>query len=222
MRSLVHIDEIMQILKTTIDTSNMPLVSRKNWEEINKTPFTVLISCLLSLRTKDLVTEQASLRLFKRYHTPHEIDMATEEELRQLIYPVGFYKVKAKRIKEISKTLIDIYNGQVPNDFHELLLMKGVGRKTANIVMRYGFKNDNYLPIDTHCHRIPNRIGWISTKTPTETEFALKKILSKKYWHDFNHLFVLFGQQICTPISPHCTTCPISVFCEKKNVMNHR
>ena len=222
MPAIVYIDKIMSLLKNTLNEIDFPLISRKEWNEIQKNPFTVLISCLLSLRTKDEVTEVASIRLFKKYHTPYDMIKATEEELQQLIFPVGFYKVKSKRIKEISKILIDQYDGEVPNDFHALLSLKGVGRKTANIVMVYGFKNNNYLPIDTHCHRIPNRLGWIETNTPTETEEELKKILPKKYWFDFNHLFVLFGQQICTPISPYCSKCPIEKYCKKRNVTNHR
>jgi endonuclease III len=222
MSTIADIDKIMSLLKNTLHENDFPLISRKNWDEIKKDPFTVLISCILSLRTKDEVTEHASFRLFKKYPNPCDMVKASEEEIQQLIYPVGFYKVKAKRIKDISKTLIDQYDGKVPYDFHALLSLKGVGRKTANIVMVYGFYDTNYLPIDTHCHRIPNRLGWIKTDNPTETEKELKKILPKKYWFDFNHLFVLFGQQICTPISPRCSICPIEKYCKKRNVTTHR
>jgi endonuclease-3 len=217
-----QINEVMDVLKDFIQDYPQPLISQKTWEILPKTPYTVLISCLLSLRTKDEVTEQASIRLLQHHNTPEKMTLLTEHTIRQLIYPVGFYKVKAKRIKEISKTILEKYGGKVPNTFNELMKLKGVGRKTANIVMVYGHNNSEYLPIDTHCHRIPNRIGWIETKNPEETENELKKILPKKYWKEFNHLFVIFGQTICTPRSPHCSNCPIKKYCEQKNVKKHR
>ena len=139
-----------------------------------------------------------------------------------MIYPVGFYKTKAKRLKDIAETLIKNYSGKVPEDFNELLKLKGVGRKTANIVMVYGHNKRGYIPIDTHCHRIPNRLGWLKTKSPLETEVTLKKILPKKYWHDFNDLFVSFGQKICVPISPFCSKCPIETYCKKISVKKGR
>jgi endonuclease-3 len=139
-----------------------------------------------------------------------------------LIYPVGFYKTKAKRIKEVSKTIIVKFNGKVPDSFNELLELKGVGRKTANIVMVYGHKQKGFLPIDTHCHRIPNRLGWIKTKNPEHTEKELKIILPIEYWDDFNHLFVKFGQTICVPISPFCSRCPIKKYCKKISVLRNR
>jgi len=217
-----HFKEIMTLLHEHSNTIQKPLVSREKWDILQKTPFTVLISCLLSLRTKDEVTEDASKRLLKRYDTPEKIIALTEEELQELIYPVGFYRTKAKRIKELSQTLIDLYDGAVPKDFNLLLSLKGVGRKTANIVMVYGFNDADHIPIDTHCHRIPNRIGWVHTKTPEETEKILLQILPKQYWTDFNHLFVQFGQTICTPLSPHCSTCPIIHYCKRIEVKKHR
>lgn len=217
-----HFNEIMTLLHKHSSTVQKPLISREKWDIISKTPYTVLISCILSLRTKDEITEEASIRLLKRYDTPKKIVKLSEQALQNLIYPVGFYKTKAKRIKELSQTLIDHYNGTVPKDFTTLLSLKGVGRKTANIVMVYGFNNTDYIPIDTHCHRIPNRIGWVKTKTPEETELQLLQILPKQYWTDFNHLFVQFGQTICTPLSPHCSICPIARYCKKKQVTKQR
>lgn len=217
-----NIDNVMEILQNHYHTHPQPLVSRDKWEMIPKTPYTVLISCLLSLRTKDEVTEEASIRLLKEYNTPQKMVTLSDIHIQQLIYPVGFYKVKAKRIKDISQTLIDSYNRKVPDNMDDLLSIKGIGRKTANIVMVYGHNKTDYLPIDTHCHRIPNRLGWINTKTPEETEIALKKILPKTYWKTFNHLFVTFGQTICTPISPFCSKCPVESYCQKKNVKKHR
>ena len=181
-----------------------------------------MISCILSLRTKDQVTEKASIRLLKKYNTPEKIVQLPEKELQNLIYPVGFYKTKARRIKELSRELIENYNGQVPNDFEELLKFNGIGRKTANIVMLYGHKKKGFLPIDTHCHRIPNRLGWINTKTPEHTEKELKKILPEKYWDDFNHLFVKFGQTTCLPVSPLCSRCPIKKYCNQISVIKKR
>jgi len=216
-----HVDELFKLLEKGLRKFETPVINRAK-RDIDDTPFNTLISCVLSLRTKDNVTEQASLRLLKKYNTPEKILTLSEEEIASLIYPVGFYKTKAKRIKEISKTLIDNYSSKVPEDFNELLKLKGVGRKTANIVMVYGHKKQDHLPIDTHCHRIPNRLGWIETKTPEETENELKKILPKKYWMDFNHLFVTFGKRICVPVSPFCSICPIEQFCKKISVERSR
>ena len=221
-KSIEHIDEIFKELKQELSKYEQPVVSRSKWDEIVNTPFTTLISCILSLRTKDEVTEQASVRLLKNYNTPEKILNLPEKQIEELIYPVGFYKTKARRIKEISKTLIDNYSGKVPEDFSELMKLKGVGRKTANIVMVYGHKKHGFLPIDTHCHRIPNRLGWIKTKTPEETELALTKILPELYWDDFNDLFVTFGQKICVPISPFCSKCPIERYCKKVSVNKSR
>jgi len=217
-----HIDEIFRRLHQELDRYDRPVVSRSKWDEIVNTPFTTLISCILSLRTKDEVTEQASVRLLNKYNTPEKVLQLSDKQIESLIYPVGFYKTKAMRLKEISKTLIENYGGNVPEDFDELLKLKGVGRKTANIVMVYGHKKQGYLPIDTHCNRIPNRLGWINTKTPEETEMELRKILPRKYWDDFNHLFVTFGQTTCVPISPFCSRCPIKNYCKQVLVTKSR
>ena len=217
-----HVDEVFQRLRQEFAIHQIPVLSRRKWEEVVHTPFTTLISCLLSLRTKDEVTEQASIRLLKEHNTPEMLVALSEKEIQSLIYPVGFYKTKAKRIKAIAQTLLDEYGGKVPDDFEELIQLKGVGRKTANIVMVYGHHNSAFLPIDTHCHRIPNRLGWVTTKTPEETEHALKKILPRRYWEDFNHLFVTFGQTICTPISPFCSRCPINIYCKQRGVTTKR
>jgi len=221
VKKKIPFDNIFSLLHQELQHYQQPIVSREK-RHIKQTPFTTLVSCLLSLRTKDEVTEQASRLLLKRYDTPQKIVQLTESQIAKLIYPVGFYNTKAKRIRDISKTLIEKYNSKVPDDFNELLTLKGVGRKTANIVMVYGHKKSGFLPIDTHCHRIPNRLGWIRTKNPEETEKALKKILPKQYWDDFNTLFVLFGQRICVPVSPLCSKCPIKRFCQKKGVTRQR
>jgi endonuclease-3 len=222
VKKIEHIDEIFRLLRKELEQYTSPVLSRSEWDEIKDTPFTTLISCILSLRTKDEVTEKASVKLLKKNDTPEKILKLSEKQIQSLIYPVGFYKTKAKRIKEISKTLIEKYSSEVPQEFNELLKLKGVGRKTANIVMVYGHKKQGFLPIDTHCHRIPNRLGWIKTKTPEETEKTLTKILPKKYWDDFNHLFVSFGQTICLPVSPYCSRCPIKKYCKKISVTKSR
>ena len=222
IEKIEHIDEIFLLLKLELEQYNSPVLSRSEWDEIKDTPFTTLISCILSLRTKDEVTEKASVKLLKKHDTPEKLLKLSEKQIQSLIHPVGFYKTKAKRIKEISKTLIEKYSSKVPQDFNELLKLKGVGRKTANIVMVYGHKKQGFLPIDTHCHRIPNRIGWIKTKTPDETEKTLTKILPRKYWADFNHLFVSFGQTICLPVSPYCSRCPIKKYCKRISVAKSR
>jgi endonuclease-3 len=217
-----HFDEIFKLLNEELQKYKRPILSQGKWDKVIHTPFTTLISCILSLRTKDEVTEQASIRLLEKNNTPQKLLELSLNHIEKLIYPVGFYKIKAQRIKEMSKTLIDEYGGKVPDDFDELMKLKGVGRKTANIVMVYGHKMDGFIPIDTHCHRIPNRIGWIKTKTPDQTEIELKNFLPKKYWEDFNHLFVKFGQTICVPTSPFCSKCPINKYCKKINVKKFR
>ncbi len=222
IKEIKTVDEIFKVLKKELIKYKAPVLSGEKWEKIKKTPFTTLISCILSLRTKDDITDKASIKLFKKYNTPQKLANAKIKNIEVLIYPVGFYHTKATRIKEISQTLIDKYNGKVPNNLYELLKLKGVGRKTANIVMTYGFNKKNFLPIDTHCHRIPNRLGWIKTKTPEETERQLKKIIPQIYWFDFNILFVQFGQTICLPVSPFCSKCPINNLCKKKGVKINR
>jgi endonuclease-3 len=220
-RTLPNVDEIFSHLKQELRKYGQPIVSQPK-QNIPDTPFVTLISCLLSLRTKDKVTAEASHRLLKKYHTPQQLSAMPIKNIESLIYPVGFYKTKAKRIKEISTTLLKNYDGKVPDDFDELMKLKGVGRKTANIVMVYGHKKHGFLPIDTHCHRVPNRLGWIRTRTPEETEMALKKILPERYWDDFNDLFVRFGQTICVPVSPLCSRCPIARFCKRVGVTTSR
>lgn len=184
-------------------------------------PFQVLISTILSLRTKDEVTLAASERLFKRAKTPQALLGLSEKEISRVIYPVGFYKTKAKRIREISQTLLKSYGGKVPERLEELLQLKGVGRKTANLVLTLGFRKPG-ICVDTHVHRISNRWGLVKTKTPEQTEFRLRKILPRKYWIPYNDLLVAFGQTLCRPISPWCSRCPIETFCEKAGVTTQR
>ncbi|MBN2603056.1 MAG: endonuclease III [Candidatus Thermoplasmatota archaeon] len=222
MKKIENIDQIFKLLRQELTKYQLPRISQEKWKEVNRTPFTTLVSCILSLRTKDDVTDKAAESLLKYHDSPDKILNLSEDEIASLIYPVGFYRTKSKKIKEISKIILDKYDGRVPEDFDELLTLPGVGRKTANIVMVYGHNKEGYLPIDTHCHRIPNRLGWIKTKKPEQTEASLKEILPKDYWNEFNSLFVLFGQKICVPISPLCSKCPIENYCKKIGVKNHR
>ena len=222
VKKIEHADEFFRLLKKGLEKYNTPVLSRSKWEEVVHTPFTTLISCILSLRTKDEVTEQASVRLLKKYNAPEKILKLSETEIQQLIFPVGFYKTKAKRIRDISKTLLEKYSGKVPDDFDELLRFKGVGKKTAAIVMVYGHKIVDFIPVDAHVHVIANRLGWVKSKNPDETMDQLMKIVPNKYWYDLNDLFVNFGQNICITVSPWCSRCPIEKYCPKIGVVRKR
>ncbi|MAG78463.1 endonuclease III [archaeon] len=181
-------------------------------------PYYVLISCILSLRTKDEVTYPAAERLFQGIKKPEEMLKLSLEEIRKRIYPVGFYKKKAVTIKEISKQLI---GKKVPDSIEELMKFKGVGRKTANIVLCYGFGKES-MPVDIHVHRISNRIGWIKTKNPDESEIKLRENIPKKYWLMLNELLVKHGQQVCRPVSPFCSKCVIREYCKRIGVVKSR
>jgi endonuclease III len=186
-----------------------------------RTPFHVLISCLLSLRTKDQTTREASQRLFAAANNPEDMMMIPVARFEKIIYPVGFYRTKARRIKEICKELIKTYNGKVPDTIDDLLKLNGVGRKTANLVVTLGYKKPG-ICVDTHVHRITNRWGYVKTKNPHETEFALREKLPRKYWLTVNDLLVTYGQNICTPVSPKCSICCINSYCKKEGVTKHR
>ena len=177
-------------------------------------PYLVLISCILSLRTNDKTTYPATLRMLKLAKTPKEMSKVNEYDLAKAIYPVGFYANKAKQIIQLSKELIEKYNGNVPCEIDELCKFNGVGRKTANLVVARGF-NKPAICVDVHVHRIFNRLGYVKTKTPEETEFSLREKLPKKYWIEINTLIVTHGQNCCKPQKPDCKNCPISEYCEK-------
>jgi endonuclease-3 len=184
-------------------------------------PFKVLVSCIISLRTRDEVTAAASKRLFDRAGTPEAVQSLAVDELAELIYPAGFYRNKALQIVEISKRLVSDYGGVVPDEIDELLTFKGVGRKTANLVVTLGFGKPG-ICVDTHVHRICNRWGYVSTKAPDETEAALRKILPTEYWIAINDLLVAFGQNHCHPLSPECSSCRLSGMCAKNGVVTSR
>jgi endonuclease-3 len=185
--------------------------------QCERNPFKVLVSCIISLRTKDEVTAQASMRLFERAATPGTMQLVSVEEVAALIYPAGFYRNKALQIVEISKRLMYEYGGMIPDEIDELLKFNGVGRKTANLVVTLGFDKPG-ICVDTHVHRICNRWGYVSTKTPDETEMVLRKILPAEYWIEINDLLVAFGQNHCHPVSPRCSVCRLADLCTKVGV----
>ena len=184
-------------------------------------PFRILISCLLSLRTKDEVTAGASARLFRLADTPATMLRLREKTIARVIYPVGFYRTKARVIRGVCRSLIAQYAGRVPDDIDELLRLKGVGRKTANLVVSVGYGRPA-ICVDTHVHRISNRWGYVRTRTPEETEQALRRKLPRRHWIVYNDLLVGFGQNICKPVSPLCSRCPVAGYCAKVGVTKSR
>lgn len=202
--------EILNKIENSLEgEAHLDELARKNQD-----PFKILISTILSARTKDSNTRQATQALFSKYKTPLEIANADLEDLEKLIYKAGFYKVKAARIKEVSKIINDKYEGNVPNYFEELIRLPGVGAKTANCVLVYAFKIPA-IPVDTHVHRISNRLGWVKSKKPEKTEKDLKNDVPKEQWIRINRLFVRFGQQICLPQNPKCDNCPLNSNCPR-------
>jgi len=187
----------------------------------NNDPFMILISCIISLRTRDEITETASARLFALAKTPGEILRLTNADIVKAIYPAAFYRNKTKSIIEICKILEKKYSGVVPDKLEELLTLKGVGRKTANLTLTVGH-NKPGICVDIHVHRISNRWGYVKTKTPNETEMILRSILPKRFWKSYNELLVSFGQNLCKPISPFCSSCPLNTQCLKIGVKKYR
>jgi len=214
-----EIFQVMSILEKWSLKVETPIVTLYSNEQ--KPPFQILITTIISLRTKDEVTAIVSKKLFATFSSPEDFTNIEENKLAKLLYPAGFYKTKAKNIKKISAIIINQYKGIVPNDIDELLKLPGVGRKTANLVVTLGY-NKPGICVDTHVHRITNRWGYIKTKKPDDTEFALRKKLPEQYWVDINNYLVAFGQNICRPISPFCSKCPLEQFCSKKNVETSR
>lgn len=213
IRSIVH--ALREATKNLSDPS-VTMVGKK-W----KNPFLVLISCVLSLRTKDETTLPASLRLFKLADTPEAMLRLSVEEIQKLIYPVGFYKTKARNIHAICRALIDQFGGKVPDEIDQLLTLQGVGRKTANLVLTEGFGKLGVC-VDTHVHRISNRLGYVKTKTPEETEWMLREKLPKEFWIEYNSLLVVWGQNVCKPISPFCSRCVVKKYCKQAGVATRR
>ena len=189
--------------------------------ESDRDPFRILISCLLSLRTKDKTTSEASARLFALAHTPASLLTIPLRKIERAIYPVGFYRTKAKSIHAICRQLLDAYGGSVPDSIDELISLSGVGRKTANLVVTVGYGKPG-ICVDIHVHRISNRWGYIKTKTPEQSEEALRRTLPKRYWITFNDLLVPYGQNLCKPVSPLCSLCKLSNYCDRVGVKKSR
>lgn len=187
----------------------------------DRDPFKVLIACILSLRTQDSTTEKASERLFRLASTPEAMAELPVKDIEKAIYPVSFFRIKSVRIKEMSHELVGKYGSKVPDEIEELLKLKGVGRKTANLVATLGY-NKPGICVDTHVHRITNRWGYVRTKTPEETEFTLREKLPLKYWKEINGLLVALGQGICRPLSPYCSKCAIARYCARVGVVRSR
>ena len=184
-------------------------------------PFRVLIACILSLRTQDTTTGPAAARLFAAASTPETMLRLPATRVAELIYPVGFYRTKSGVILGICRDLLERFGGRVPDTIDALLTLNGVGRKTANLVVTMGF-NKPGICVDTHVHRISNRLGYVRTRTPEETERALRDRLPRRYWIGYNDLLVAFGQNVCAPISPRCSTCPVSALCHRVGVTSAR
>lgn len=204
------IDKIVNYLKNANQKQSDFVKLMENFKD----PYLVLIGCVLSLRTKDKTTYPATLRMLQLAKTPNRMKNVSVEDLKNAIYPVGFYENKAKQIIEFSRIIDEEFNGIVPNTIEDLIKFKGVGRKTANLVLAKGY-DIPAICVDVHVHRIFNRLGYVKTKTPEETEFALREKLPQKYWLDINTLMVTHGQNVCKPFKPDCENCPISEFCAK-------
>jgi len=213
-------DRILKLLKGRLEGAELPSVSVVA-REFAQDPFRILVSTVLSLRTKDKVTLEASQRLLEKAPTAAALLSLTEEEIQTLIYPVGFYRVKARNLKQIAFQLIERFQGEVPADRQLLLSLPGVGRKTANLVLNLGF-GIPAICVDTHVHRISNRLGWVCTRTPEQTEYALMEVLPQPYWIPLNEVLVAYGQRVCTPQSPFCSTCPLEQECPKVGVGRRR
>lgn len=214
-----EIHQAIRILRREVPQWDTPIVTLM--AESRQSAFHILISCILSLRTQDNTTSRACRRLFALAQTPEKMSQLLVKTIEKAIFPVGFYRVKAQNIREICRVINEVYSGNVPDNIDELLKLKGVGRKTANLVVTLGFCKPG-ICVDTHVHRISNRWGYVKTKNPEKTEFALREKLPKKYWIEYNDLLVTFGQHLCRPISPVCSQCPVKKYCDKVDVKTHR
>lgn len=219
MSRSIPIHNIVAILKREIRRWQVPIVGVVARE--SNDPFRILISCVLSLRTQDSTTALASERLFRLATTPEAMGRLPVRTIERAIYPVGFYRTKARHIKVICRDLVTRFGSVVPDDLDRLLTLKGVGRKTANLVITLGYRKYG-ICVDTHVHRISNRLGYVKTKTPEQTEKALREKLPRQYWMIFNDLLVTYGQNLCKPVSPFCSRCKIAAYCHRVEVTRSR
>jgi endonuclease-3 len=212
---VLKISKLFALMQSTLRDNNLvrPTALKNLQIQEDGDPFKILIGTILSARTRDEVTTAVIKALFSRFKNPDELSRANLSDIKKLIQKIGFYNVKASRLKEVSQLIIKKYNGEVPSNLDDLLTLPGVGRKTANCVLVYGFKKPA-IPVDIHVHRISNRIGIVNTKNPEETENVLQKSIDKKYWIRVNETFVTFGQNICLPIRPKCNVCQLTKICK--------
>lgn len=215
-----QINEIMKILTEEVKKFELPIVTQIKLQS-GRDAYKILISTMLSLRTKDTTTKEASARLFEKAPDIYALRNLKPEQIEKLIYPVGFYKTKALSLIDTAERIINEYGGNIPDEIDELLTLKGVGRKTANLVVAEAFDKDG-ICVDTHVHRISNRLGYVETKSPNETEFALRKKLPEPWRRVYNDTLVTFGQNVCRPVSPRCYECPITEFCANYTSINKK
>jgi len=209
----IDIDTILAILSDYTKTIHTPIIDLVAIQTAD--PFKILIGTLLSARTKDETTSKVLAKLFTHIDTPADLAKLTTQQIQDLIYPVGFYHTKAKHLKDLARILIEKYDSKVPDNIEDLLTLSGVGRKTANLVLILAFDTPA-MCVDTHVHRISNRLGLIKTRTPAESEIILRKTLDIKHWKTYNSILVAFGQNLCRPINPKCHICPIAHLCKKE------
>ncbi len=213
------IHPVMSVLRATVRQWQTPVVDVMAQQA--ETPYKILITTMLSLRTQDTTTGPASQRLFRLAATPTDMLALSAETIERAIYPVGFYKIKAQNILKVSRILLETYDGRVPDTIETLVTLPGVGRKVANLVLTMGYGLPG-ICVDTHVHRITNRWGYVRSKTPDQTEFALRARLPAAYWIEINGLLVAFGQNLCHPTSPRCSQCPLTAWCERRDVTRSR
>jgi endonuclease-3 len=219
MLSNRQIDRVLRLVRETIGTWEPPALNKIADESDD--PFRVLISCILSQQTKDAVTGQASARLYRLADRPDTLLALSERRIARAIYPVSFYRTKARTIRRVCRELLARFEGLVPDRLDALLSLNGVGRKTANLVLTVGYRKPG-ICVDTHVHRISNRWGYVRTKTPEQTEMTLRQKLPRRHWITYNDLLVPFGQHLCRPISPFCSRCPVERWCARVRVTTHR
>ena len=215
------VEKVMRSLAAAITGLELPAVEKISEEQAEQ-PFQILIATLLSARTQDATTHAASTRLFRRARTPRSMAAMPVREIEKLIYPVSFYRNKARHVKACCRMLLDRFGGRVPSTLEELVVLPGVGRKTANLVMILAFKSRQNICVDTHVHRISNRLGWVKTQLPDETEQALYKATDARWWPYINLYLVTWGQNVCRPIGPRCGDCAIAEVCPRIGVSKPR
>ena len=214
-----QVDRALAAMRSAAGAGPLPSVSAIARRD--RDPFRILVSTLISLRTRDEVTDAASARLFALADTPRSLAALDTRAIARAIYPAGFYRTKARTVREVARRIDREFGGRVPDTIDGLLAFKGVGRKTAALVVSLGYGRDA-ICVDTHVHRVSNRLGWVATKTPADTERALMVVLPRRHWIGVNEAMVAFGQRVCQPVSPRCSTCPLGDSCPRAGVARHR